>query len=388
MRNHVLFVIESLGLGGSKQAFANLAKYIKDTFPTGTVRIDLFSLTKGKPFSDYLADVDTVYGEDMIGDLDIEKLPGDYNPQNESNYAKFLTFLEENDVDSETTVVAVGGFAAMFLDGFSQKSPGFLRGYIAWLHNNPVKYGDLYRHLPLAYFNALRHASQVVVLTETYKLGYDAAYGLDTIAIPNIIDVQENNKTRTDVIDGKKQALKNANEAHQLRVAFVGRGYATYTKGTDLLAEVVQKITELGLRVELDLVGGSLSEFSDLNRVVENYPVTITHEGTVPPEEALAKIAAADILLATSREEGLPNVIIEASQLGTPTISYDNSGSSEILGKAGVVTLGDATEFADAVQLVLSNPGPFVEHTYRIGESYRPYLGIGARWLLILGLAK
>ncbi|MDZ4756900.1 MAG: glycosyltransferase family 4 protein [Bacteroidota bacterium] len=61
---------------------------------------------------------------------------------------------------------------------------------------------------------------------------------------------------------------------------------------------------------------------------------------SLPHDEVLAAIQNADVLLLSSIDEGIPNVIIEAMAVGTPVVSTDCSGIVEVIenGVNGIIT--------------------------------------------------
>ena len=67
--------------------------------------------------------------------------------------------------------------------------------------------------------------------------------------------------------------------------------------------------------------------------------------------------ACADVLLMTSKNEGMPVVVIEAAFQGIPTVSTDVGGVSEFIedGRNGMVCRQDSVELASKVFSILSN---------------------------------
>lgn len=67
----------------------------------------------------------------------------------------------------------------------------------------------------------------------------------------------------------------------------------------------------------------------------------------------------ADVLLVTSRTEGLPGVVLEAAAAGVPTVGFDVGGISETMvpGESGIlVPYGDLEALTDAIVGLGSNP--------------------------------
>lgn len=78
--------------------------------------------------------------------------------------------------------------------------------------------------------------------------------------------------------------------------------------------------------VSLVLVG------SQPNQVDESYPIPVIHAGTFKDEESLAELYnAADLLVAPSIEDNLPNVVVEALCCGLPTVGFAVGGMTQLV---------------------------------------------------------
>ncbi|HEY7283629.1 MAG TPA: glycosyltransferase family 4 protein [Actinomycetota bacterium] len=76
-------------------------------------------------------------------------------------------------------------------------------------------------------------------------------------------------------------------------------------------------------------------------------------------EDAGAIIAAADLLVSSSRIEGAPGVLVEAGLAGTPVVAFDVGEVASIVrhGETGLlVTPGDAEALAEAARRLLERP--------------------------------
>jgi glycosyltransferase involved in cell wall biosynthesis len=90
--------------------------------------------------------------------------------------------------------------------------------------------------------------------------------------------------------------------------------------------------------------------------------------GALP--DAARYIPAFDVCCLTSRTEGTPNLLMEASAAGVPVVATRSGGSSEVIadGSTGfLVPLEDDTIFASRVEMLLANP----EYAKRMGLSGR-----------------
>jgi glycosyltransferase involved in cell wall biosynthesis len=79
--------------------------------------------------------------------------------------------------------------------------------------------------------------------------------------------------------------------------------------------------------------------------------------GYVPEADAL--IREADVLVMSSREEGLGSVVLHALALGTPVVATRGGGLPEIVPAEWLVPVGDADALARRVLAALTNPSTF-----------------------------
>ena len=82
--------------------------------------------------------------------------------------------------------------------------------------------------------------------------------------------------------------------------------------------------------------------------------------GEIVGEEAMASLyAAADVFVAPSLEDNLPNTIIEAMATGTPVVAYAAGGIPEIIDQRVnglTVPTGEPARLADALHAILNDP--------------------------------
>lgn len=75
-------------------------------------------------------------------------------------------------------------------------------------------------------------------------------------------------------------------------------------------------------------------------------------------EDIMTAYAAADVLVLTSDNEGMPVTLIEAALAGTPAVTTNVGSAGEVVvdGKTGFVVPADVTSIADAVAQLLLDP--------------------------------
>jgi glycosyltransferase involved in cell wall biosynthesis len=96
-------------------------------------------------------------------------------------------------------------------------------------------------------------------------------------------------------------------------------------KGSDLLIEALKKIKRDDVEV---LVFGS-------QKIKLKIPQKVHFFGTVKDREKLATIyAAADVFVAPSRQDNLPNTVLEAMSCETPVVSFDIGGMPDMIAKS------------------------------------------------------
>ena len=72
-----------------------------------------------------------------------------------------------------------------------------------------------------------------------------------------------------------------------------------------------------------------------------------------------AVLREADVLVAPSRHEGMPNVVLEAMSVGLPVVATDVAAVARVLGQEGasfVVAPNDVERFRDAVLILAQDP--------------------------------
>lgn len=115
-------------------------------------------------------------------------------------------------------------------------------------------------------------------------------------------------------------------------VAFVGNFYPV--KNPQLLVEAFRELIQIPGHADdqMVLIGGGHLEGSIrdlLKRFALGHRVHLV--GRKQPEEVASILRAADVLCMTSRNEGVPNVILEAFATGIPVVATDVGGIHEVL---------------------------------------------------------
>ena len=128
--------------------------------------------------------------------------------------------------------------------------------------------------------------------------------------------------------------------------AFIGR--VTQIKRPDRFLDVVAESKKCGVNVHFIFAGeGDLLQYCEDRVQAENLPVTFLGWR----EDIEVVLAAADLVLLTSDNEGTPLSLIEAGMLGIPVVATNVGSISEIVldGETGLITDLSVEHLADAV---------------------------------------
>ena len=82
------------------------------------------------------------------------------------------------------------------------------------------------------------------------------------------------------------------------------------------------------MKIDFIIIGDG-PELSKVQRCIKKLELTKLVDLVKPTNNIYDHMSKFDVLLLTSRSEGLPNVLIEAQLLGIPVISTDCGGASE-----------------------------------------------------------
>jgi glycosyltransferase involved in cell wall biosynthesis len=101
-----------------------------------------------------------------------------------------------------------------------------------------------------------------------------------------------------------------------------------YEKNLDLWIKVAKNLSEKSDLVNFVIIGDG-PELSRVRRLIKKLELTKLVELVKPTNNIYSHMSKFDVLLLTSRIEGLPNVLIEAQLLGIPVVSTNCGGAIE-----------------------------------------------------------
>jgi glycosyltransferase involved in cell wall biosynthesis len=131
------------------------------------------------------------------------------------------------------------------------------------------------------------------------------------------------------------------------RILFVVAGdVSAYHKGIDLLIKALGEIEKLE-KIELLVVGDS----SAIPNEILKYPCRIL--GTITDQELMCKIYnSSDVVISTSRQDNLPNTLLEASACGVPIVAFNIGGIPEIVNNSesgSIIEKFDTVAFGESI---------------------------------------
>ena len=152
-------------------------------------------------------------------------------------------------------------------------------------------------------------------------------------------------------IPAQNKPIKDLSHDSSLKMLWVGR--FTDIKDPLYAVDVIKSLfNHADLQIELTMVGeGEL--FQKVKTAALNLPITFTGWMLSPFEN----IKEFDLLLLSSKNEGLPLVMLEAASCGRATISRDVGGVGEFIkdGQSGYLVSGNPSQMAEKLKQISQN---------------------------------
>ena len=142
------------------------------------------------------------------------------------------------------------------------------------------------------------------------------------------------NPTKTKVIysglNPEKMPFEiNAVENKPLQILSIGRSH--WVKGYTYALEACSLLKKDNFDFQYTIIGADMDEELLFQRAQLELENQVVFEKSIPFEKIINKIHQADILLLSSVEEGIANVVLEAMALGTLVISTNCGGMDEVI---------------------------------------------------------
>lgn len=166
--------------------------------------------------------------------------------------------------------------------------------------------------------------------------------------------------------------LPNGTEKRRTTVVAVGR--LTHIKAYDRLLAIHQRLIREGFEHDLWIVGDG-EERENLETYVKENALHSSVRFFGFRSNPYPFIKAADLLVCSSRSEGMSTFIIEGLILGKPIVTTDCSGMRELLGDSeyGLITENDAEDLYAGIKRMLSDSNLLSEYALKAqkrGEAF------------------
>ncbi len=191
---------------------------------------------------------------------------------------------------------------------------------IPWLYPKQMFLWHLICYFPIVLI--LNNSKNNVLLTQSVK---DAADQL----------LSKKNRFKNVVISNGVEVgdMKTFEQSDILKIAFVGR--MVEQKNPFLFLEVLHFLSKHEISFQAEMCGDGPMKNRILNKILECNLQNVSYLGKVSHAQSLNKIYNANLLLVTSKFEGMSLVILEAVQAGTWVITTKVDGIENIV-KEGV----------------------------------------------------
>jgi glycosyltransferase involved in cell wall biosynthesis len=198
----------------------------------------------------------------------------------------------------------------------------------------------------------LKHIDGVICVSEALKNVLT-----ENKIVPNNIRVIQNGVDQTKFKLRNKIDCRNKLNLNNNAKIVLAVNNLVYVKGVDILIEAFSCLND-DTAILMIIGDGELRDELELKRSHYSHQVLsrIIFTGRKPHSEISVWLSACDIFVLASRNEGCPNVVLEALASGRPVVATNVGGVSDIItdSKLGVVVPKENTEkLKDAIDIAL-----------------------------------
>ena len=232
--------------------------------------------------------------------------------------------------------------------------------------NNNLQFIEIEEKVRIFKYEAIKKHHNVSVVNlcnwmKSYSSQSDIFASRNSSIIPNSIDIS------IFKIYDKQEAKKLLNLPEDKPILmFVSQDVGNKRKGLDLLTETIKKINR---ECCLLVIGEKNTELVSNNNCI--------YTGKIKDEKQMAMLySATDVFILPSREDNLPNVMLESLCCGTPIISFSNGGMKDYIQtmKNGILVEKTTSEdLLSAINLFLDNIDSFDSKEKISKESHKKF---------------
>ncbi len=155
------------------------------------------------------------------------------------------------------------------------------------------------------------------------------------------------------VIKGKRETRQSLNISNNLKIIFYAGGLVSI-KNVDVLIKAISYLLKSEKNIHLFIAGmGEKQKQLEELSITENISSSITFLGPLNTKSIIDYYNVADVLCLPSKNEGLPNVIVESFFCGTPVVATKVGGIPTIVkdGENGfLVEPNSVSDLAEKIQ--------------------------------------
>lgn len=203
---------------------------------------------------------------------------------------------------------------------------------IAWVHCDLLKHGWTDKIVKKTSQQYQKY-DKIVCVSKDVEKSFRKLYGaqFDTTVLYNVIDEEK-------ILALAKEPLSIALDSAKWQLLAVGR--LTKQKNFVYLIDTCRRLRDAGLKIHLDILGEG-SERTNLEKQIQNQHLekVVNLRGFVT--NPYPWIRNTDIVVCSSKYEGISTVVQEAFVLGKPVVSTPCTGMEELLGESEFGLIAD-----------------------------------------------
>lgn len=235
---------------------------------------------------------------------------------------------------------------------------------LAWVHCDLKRKGVIAEKIGKYYSKY----DKVVCVSKDVKKSFDEIYGLyaESVVLYNIIDEDEILKKAS------AEAVKWNCKPGQKKLLAVGR--LTEQKNFEYLIHTCGKLRDSGYQFQLKILGEG-PERANLDQQIKRLHLEDQVELKGFTSNPYPWMKAADMIVCSSRYEGISTVAQEALILGKPVITTPCTGMEELLGKSefGVVAEAFDDGLYKGLKEIFDNPEQMEHYAYAARERSKEF---------------
>lgn len=349
-KKNIIFVIESLGLGGAEKSLVTLLNNLDYT----KYKVDLLLITEGGIFEDEVPEEVTIISYDLFQNANalrktllrviyfLARKFGGKKHDAEKHWRGFHTLLPKIAENYDVAIAYSQGFSTYFTATKITAAKKY-----AWV-NIDYKRAGYSLKFDLDFYKKF---DTIVTVSEEVKQGLERELKAfnETLSFKVIKDI-----TDSEILLKKSTEYRCNFKSDRINIVTVGR--LVHQKGMSLAIEACKKIIDAGYEIHWYILGEG-SERESLEKKIQKYNLSeyIFLKGAL--NNPYPYISACDIYVQTSLFEGLCLTLIEAACLNKPIVTTNFPTSYSIIEneETGIICEMNSEAIAKSVIRLINN---------------------------------